>query len=375
MKRLDVLVVYSSGLAYSASVADDVSTTPFSMKSKRANYNLSYAYFLERCQRRGLRAGLASSADVIASGSAKGYWTYSRGSWRKNNQAVLALQVFDKLSPTTSAHTFSRNLLFGDDGMLPFNDPVLFDIFFDKLSTYETLADFSLPTVALTTSTTAHIERAIRRLERLIKNHSFPTDFAKDMVLKDRFGSGGNLVYKIASGKIGRIQTILRAHPKARFVLQPFLPFETGFSYNNRTTATDIRLIILRNRHLQSYVRMAKDGDFRCNEHQGGQLEYVHASDIPESIHHMSRLIIEKLGSRRSMYALDFVVSNSGRAYCLEGNTGPGLDWDVTKRVNEQKSKQLIRHIVDELDYRASRSRTRSILAPDAVPTLAYAQV
>ena len=36
----------------------------------------------------------------------------------------------------------------------------------------------------------------------------------------------------------------------------------------------------------------------------------------------------------------------------IEGNSGPGIDWDVTKMVNEKKSKQLITYIVEEFATR-----------------------
>ena len=49
------------------------------------------------------------------------------------------------------------------------------------------------------------------------------------------------------------------------------------------------------------------------------------------------------------MYALDFIKSNNGTIYFIEGNTKPGIDWNHNKKINELKSKELINIIVNEL--------------------------
>ncbi|KKU45620.1 MAG: hypothetical protein UX63_C0003G0046 [Microgenomates group bacterium GW2011_GWB1_46_7] len=63
--KLDVLVVYSASVAQSASVSDSQSIHPFLINSRRSNYNLSYAYFLDTCQKNGLTAGFTTSADIV----------------------------------------------------------------------------------------------------------------------------------------------------------------------------------------------------------------------------------------------------------------------------------------------------------------------
>ena len=180
----------------------------------------------------------------------------------------------------------------------------------------------------------------------------FSTDFSSALVLKDRFGAGGNHVYKIARNFSHRIQNLMSKNPEVQFVLQPFLAFDHGYTYQNRHAPTDLRLIFHSNQLLQSYIRIAQPQDFRCNEHQGGELIYVDSSAIPASVHTIANQIVQQLNLPGSLYALDFLVSNSGHVYFVEGNTGPGLDWDITKKLNEQKSKQLIRSIVSRFTTR-----------------------
>jgi hypothetical protein len=353
---LDVLVVQSANLAASASVADSHSRHPFLLNSKQANYNLPYAYFLDVCKESGILAGLTTSADIIGPGTCRNYWTSSLGNWAKVKRHAKAFQIFDKFLPVSSLRAAERDLMLSDELIKPFHDVELFDIFFDKLLTYKKFPRYAIPTVSLRSNKLTEIKASLQRLRALIGQPRYAGDFSAKIVLKDRFGASGNFVYKITNNFAARINTLMLRHSKVRFVLQPFVSFEKGFAYKNNRTATDLRLIFHHDRLLQCYVRMAKADDFRCNEHQGGQLEYVAESDIPNLIHNIARKIVTKINKPQSLYALDFVVSNTGKAYFIEGNIGPGIDWDVTKKVNEKMSKQLIRSIVDEFATRIDRS-------------------
>ena len=67
----------------------------------------------------------------------------------------------------------------------------------------------------------------------------------------------------------------------------------------------------------------------------------------------MTRKIIKnldtKLNLKHSLYSLDFIRSNNGNLYFIEGNDRPGIDWNHRKKINEIKSKELINLIVNEL--------------------------
>ena len=350
--KLDVLVVYSASVAQSASVSDSQSIHPFLINSRRSNYNLSYAYFLDTCQKNGLTAGFTTSADIVGPGQCQNYWTSDQGNWTKINGMAKSTQIFDKISPRSSLRLAERKLLLSHQSIIPFNDPTLFSTFYDKLLTYQLLAPFSIPTTAVLSARVKDITQALSQLRQLVKQHPFSTDFSSALVLKDRFGAGGNHVYKIARNFSHRIQNLMSKNPEVQFVLQPFLAFDHGYTYQNRHAPTDLRLIFHSNQLLQSYIRIAQPRDFRCNEHQGGELIYVEPSAIPASVHTIASQIVRQLNLPDSLYALDFLVSNSGHVYFVEGNTGPGLDWDITKKLNEQKSKQLIRSIVSRFTTR-----------------------
>ena len=83
-------------------------------------------------------------------------------------------------------------------------------------------------------------------------------------------------------------------------------------------------------------------------------LIYLSKNEIPENVKNLSKDIAEVLGNDNSLYSLDFIISNNKNIYLLEGNTGPGLDWNTSSKVNEIEAKKLIRIIVAELAKRSS---------------------
>jgi glutathione synthase/RimK-type ligase-like ATP-grasp enzyme len=147
---------------------------------------------------------------------------------------------------------------------------------------------------------------------------------------------------------VKEIQKIMRANPKTSFILQPFALFDRGFIYDNTAVPTDIRLIYLGGELFHSYLRFPKNGDFRCNEHQGGTSAYIKESEIPKNIRTKADLISSSLKTT-SLIALDFIVTNNGTPYLVEGNTGPGLSWNINIKKEVYMGKKLIRGIVDRL--------------------------
>ncbi|EKD80438.1 MAG: hypothetical protein ACD_40C00094G0001 [uncultured bacterium] len=154
----------------------------------------------------------------------------------------------------------------------------------------------------------------------------------------------------------------MRQNPSISFILQPYLAFDLGYSYHNTQTTADIRLIFHHNRLFQSYIRLAKARDFRCNQHQGGMLIYLTKNDLPPAVIKVAQKIRRKIAKPQSLYALDFVISNSGNIYFLEGNIGPGITWDTTDLIDTQKAQQLIRSIVQVMAKRVVATKPETVL-------------
>lgn len=349
----DVLIVYSEKLATSASNLSTKNITPFPLNSRNKFYNTVYGYFLEVCHKFNLKAAFTTSADIIGPGNCRSFWQFNHKKWLKVNSPCFSNLIFDKFSPINNGIKTRRQLLFSSDEIKPFNDPDLFKLFFDKQLTYEKLYQHAIPTISLGDKTLQSLKGACKTLTELVDYHPGSSDFTPDLIMKDRFGAGGRHVYKFKADESEKMLAVVNKNSKISFIIQPFAKFDQGFSYQNCPAATDIRFIYLNGEIIQSYIRVAKSGDFRCNEHQGGSLNYLSLAEIPQEIVAKSNLIADTLGKKSSLYSLDFIISNNGNTYLLEGNTGPGLDWNMSIMKNELKSKKLIRLIVEELAVRA----------------------
>ena len=341
----------------SASNSSSDNQTPFPIGSRNETYNTVYGYFLEVCNDLNLKAAFTTSADIIGSGSCSSFWIFKNKKWTKVNSPCFSSLIFDKFSPINNNIKSRRQLLFSSNNIKPFNDPSLFNLFFDKQKTYDELSDHSIPTISLENNLQS-INDACNELTKLINYHPESQDFSQDIIImKDRFGAGGRRIYKFKSGESEKMLEVINKNSNFSFIVQPFAKFDKGFSYGDYFSSTDIRLVYLKGKIIQSYIRVAKEGDFRCNEHQGGLLTYLSLKEIPSFLIKKSNSIAKILDKKCSLYALDFIISNSGKPYLLEGNTGPGLDWNMSIKKNELKSKKLIRLVVKEL---ALRSDTHS---------------
>lgn len=350
----DLLIVYSEKIATSASSLSEDVTAPFAKKSGNENYNLVYGYFLETCRKNNLKAAFATSADIVGAGKCQSYWLFENETWIKTRKTGFSKLIFDKFSPTNKKIKVSRNLFFSSKRIRPFNNPSLFNLCFDKQKTYNKLHQFSIPTITIEENNRKGVDKARKALKGKIVRHQHKDDFSEEIVMKNRFGAGGRNVYKFKANQASRMTASVKKHKKISFIIQPFVKFDKGYCYRNHQVSTDIRLIYLGKKIVQTYIRMAKTGDFRCNEHQGGLLKYIPKKEVPSKVVAVSRKITKILDKKSSLFALDFIISNDGNVYLLEANTGPGLDWNLSIKENEIEAKKLIRIIVKELTKRIS---------------------
>lgn len=372
----DVLVVYTESVATSASSTRFGNDMPFSLAPTREHYSVAYSYFLKICAKFGLRAAFSTADDIVGPGTCSSFWEYKENKWIKVLENAYAPLIFDKVSPLRKISKLKRKLLFSRSHVKPFNDVVLMDLFNDKLKTYKALVELTVPTVSITQST---VSSAILKLDNVILNHKNKNDFSKSFILKDRFGAAGVDIYKIDKNPIEEITKILDAKPKVFFVLQPFAKFDKGYSYQELQGYADVRLIYAQGKVVQRYVRTAKKRDFRCNEHQGGKVIYIGSSAVPREIELVASQILKTLNRKKALFALDFIVSNNGNAYFLEGNINPGIYWGNSIG-DEVNTKKLINTIVKELKRRTEVitsivQKRKFKAAPTYIPMLSIGKI
>lgn len=369
----DVAVVYSGSIAHSAKERAYREDAPFSSGGRYGIYNDSYRYFLLQCKKMRLRAVFTTSDDIIGPGLFKSFWTYNRA-WVRHETTVYAPLLFDKFTPTTVAQKKDLNLLASSSDVRLFNRRKISDLFGDKLATYKYFEKFAIPTVEIRNPSRRSIAAAKAKLDNILRNHRYRADFNDGYIIKDTTGAGGFKIFKVDFTK-GGSEEIMRnftADQKGKkllsYVLQPFIDCTKGFVFGKYRGLIDLRVILINRTVVQTYIRVAKKGNFKCNEHQGGNLVYMPIRRIPADVVGMIERIIKRLGMLlpldHSLYAVDFIRSNNGNVYFIEGNSNPGIDWNHKKKINEIKSKELVNLIVDELKVLTSRKLSIMEAAP-----------
>ena len=359
--RFDLIVVYSGSIAKSAGDGLYSEEMPFPAKGRRKIYNDSYSYLLSKCKKLGLTAAFATSNDIIGPGQFQSFWTFDK-TWIKNQGIAHARVIFQKFSPSTKKQKQQFRLLADSRSVYLFNVQKLKDVFQDKLNTYKLFQEFAIPTVELNDLSPRSIASAKKKLDLLLENRKYQNDINENYIIKDKTGSGGYKIYKVKfdgqrmiedEEMIRQLKFDQNKKRLSAYIMQPFISCQNGFDFEKHRGLIDLRVIVLNRYIIQTYIRIAKKGNFKCNEHQGGNLVYMPISSIPENVFTMSQAIIEKLNSelnlKHSLYTLDFIQSTNANLYFIEGNDGPGLDWDHAKKINERKSKELIDAIVNEL--------------------------
>lgn len=337
------MIVYDAYSAHSAANLAYCESAPFAARGHYFSCNACYEYFIEYCQQQNLSAAFTTTKDISALGQFKNYWTFHK-KWQRHSEIATAKVVFDKFSNLTPRNCHARHLLATAQIPLPiFHNQAMRILFDDKLKTYLQFPRYAIPTVKVSPLNKAGLLKAKNTLKTLCTQHPYHKDFQTDFVLKDQFGMGGNNIFKIAADeKSSAVPKKTAAH----FVLQPFIK-ASGFTMANCTRNSDLRIIICNNKIIQSYLRIAKTGEFRANAVQGGKVVYLKLNQIPLEVKNMAKKIQKKLPSKTALYALDFIKSNNGHLYFIEGNNRPGLIW--FDQEDEKRAKQLIHLVVKNL--------------------------
>lgn len=356
--HLDVLIIYEDMVA-SAANPDYTENTPFSAQAF-ASLNLAHAYFLEKCAESGLTGGFANALDVIGPGTVSSFWSYESGAWKRNKQKGKSKLIYFKCNPTDETHQKGIDLLFSDPSIQSFSEQRIARLFLSKLDTYKEFPDFAIPTVEVGKLTPEKLEKGIQDLRALIEQHPHKDDFGEEFILKDNVGSSGINVFKIKPESPFE-EIALKAeeenetHAEVWYVLQPLVNCDHGFVIGPHSGMIDLRLWMINDQILNRSIRIAKKGEFRANVHQGGEEIFIEASEVPQEVYDMAGKIRERLNIQSSFYALDFIRSNNGTVYFIEGNSSPGIDW-TTDPVHEARQKKTIELLVDIFKEKVQRS-------------------
>ncbi|MFA6027491.1 MAG: hypothetical protein WC752_01030 [Patescibacteria group bacterium] len=339
----DIIIVYDANLAFSAADSTYHESSPFTISEESFNCDATYRYFIQYCKKQGLSVAFTTTKDINTSGQFSSVWTYNNR-WERNYHIAYAKVIFDKfLNLLPRNHEVYKRLTTAKKSLPFFHDQKINILFDNKLETHLQLSSYTIPTVKVDSLTKESIKKAKKSLLSLCLRHPFRDDFNSDLVLKDQFGWGGNSIFKIANGNDF---SNVPSDSSINFVLQPFIQ-TSGFNIAHFTGKSDLRVIICNNVIIQSYLRIAKIGDFRANAEQGAKITYLTLDQIPLDVLEMIASIQKHSPNKNALYALDFIKSINNHLYFIEGNSSPGLNWFDPE--DERRAKQLIRLIVKKL--------------------------
>lgn len=343
----DILIVYDAYTARSAADLSYTESAPFPSTSSYFNCNATYQYFIQYCKTQKLTTAFTTTADIDAAGNYTSAWAYTT-KWKRLPSSGTAKIIFDKFSGLLPRNHIAYDRLISVVHPIPlFHNQVLRIMFDDKLKTYQQFSEYTIPTVLVNSKIPTGFTSAQHYLKLLCSDHRYTEDFTKQFVMKDQFGIGGNHIYKLYTND--EYLKIITATPNTHYILQPFID-ASGFNIAQRKGKTDLRVIICNNTIVQSYLRIAKAGEFRANAQQGGEVVYLELDQIPPEVLTMIADIQQDIPSKTALYTLDFAKTSSGHIYFIEGNTMPGLNWFDPE--DEQRAKQLIQLIVKNLQER-----------------------
>lgn len=358
----DVIVVYSEDVAHSASDSKYKEYSPFSEEYSDGVNIKPYEYFLESCKNQGISAAFSTSKDITGYGKFSSYWKFDK-KWKRYSKTASSVLLFDKFTPHDRIQRNNLNLLLSHPLIETFTSTHVKKLLNDKLTTYKEFKPLAIPTVSVGLITQLNLTKALKKLDTLIKNHKNKQDFNKDFIIKDRHGSGGINVYKFSrSDSYDTIEKKIQEDNESiyptEYIVQPFIACDKGFNFFDYTGFMDLRMIVLNNKVIYSFIRIAKKDDFRANLHQGGKLVVIPKELYPQDVLECVRKINKKLNVSNQLYALDFIKSNSGTIYFIEGNPTPGIIWDEIDLTNIKLEKLFIRNIVKELRNRISLQKS-----------------
>lgn len=350
----DCIIVYAQGDAQ-PSTHHRKTRMPFSASQGGVRYNRTYAYMLDAFRQAGLRVAFAWSHNICGPGQLEGYWTHDDNGWHRHADIAQTRFVFNRFPIVHSTDHALYQTLTSDARIRTFKSPKLIHLFRDKLSTYQRFPQYSIPTVAVEQLTPASLRVARQQLELMMPRRTPLTEL---FVLKNRFGIGGAQTYLLdmRDPTWERMLTAEVDHAY-HYILQPFIECHTGFQFGAHKGRIDVRVVVFRGQPIDSYIRIAKKGEFRANASQGGAVAHISLAEIPQEAMNVVRSISVELTEDAVFYALDFLRSNAGELYLIEGNDSPGLIW--FNRTDEVRTKQVIDMLVKDMKQKIT---TRTIL-------------
>lgn len=256
-------------------------------------------------------------------------WAFRNGRWEKVKKAIRPDLVYDKVAGKYDALAFDMKIQLSNQAKM-FNNPLFRMMVNNKLSQYAIFGEF--------------MPKSFVAMDKEDLKNFFSKIKSKKIVVKPLYGSGGFGIV------IDEKPKAIKKKYEYPVLVQEFIVSEKGIpGFSKQKEIADLRLVFMNHKLSYALSRIAKKGSLFTNLHQGARGVLVPKKAIPQSVLKITKKIINKLEIfPKAQYSLDFIFSNSGKAYLVEMNTTPGIDL-VTTLGNEKVKKECFEDLVELL--------------------------
>lgn len=228
-------------------------------------------------------------------------WEFRHGRWNYTSLPKPNL-ILDRTRSNSWSDLRREDILHS----FPFIDDPEFTAFInDKYTTSKILPQYFKPYMEIVTQ---------KDWEQFLQH--FP---GQHFVIKPRQGSGGRDV-KILSVKEAENFT-----PSFPIIAQEFIDSSHGIT-GITNTFHDLRIVIIGNEIIYSYIRTPQPGSFLANIAQGGTMTIVPKEKLPTVLSPLITDVQKHLQPyREAIYTIDCLFDEQGRPWIVELNSMPGM--------------------------------------------------
>lgn len=290
---------------------------------RNKEYQASYEYFYELCQKNNIQLYRASYEWYNEEQHLFSYaWTYDRKQlgWKKVTHIIPDL-IYDKTKSGTQAYV--RKLIINE--RYPFiNDLNFTEAIDDKFITSLIFSRWSKKNWFVKS------EAELRKILPKLKT--------KMIVMKPVSESGGNGVC------IMQKDAVKDADFSSEKIVQEFIDSSKGIPSLTESTH-DLRLVFVGKKLMYAYIREPKNGCFLANLAQGGKLTIIPLQKLPKTLNPILKCVHKELDSFTDrIFAIDFMFDENQRPWIVELNSMPGLYFTEDEKPFMLKMyKELIR--------------------------------
>ncbi len=259
---------------------------------------------------RGLEMYLASGKKTYLGGVVfKSPWKYTGSFFEKHPGEISADAIYDR---SAGLKFPSMEISYKVLNSLAFKQ-----LCYNKNLTYSLLSNF-MPK--------SYVVKNTEELQAALKNFA-ATDLA---VLKPVAGFGGKDIFIDSPQNISLIQL----HPQTEYTLQQFIDTKEGIP-GIVAGHHDLRIIIVEGEVVLCHVRKPKEGSLLANVAQGGSIQEVALTRLPQAVSQVISEIQSIVDSRfnRPLYSIDFGLAKN-KPYVFELNDQIGFPSEDMENAN-----------------------------------------